>query len=123
MADQVDKPYRFLSLDKPGVTLLAELLDLARARPGINPAMLLQHFAERPEYAALEKLMTAMVVGDAEAQRTEFFEALRRMEEQAITLRRAALHAKMSHGPLADDEKTELRALLAARVRAPVAPP
>ena len=123
MADQVDKPYGFLSLDKPGVALLAELLDLARARPGINPAMLLQHFAERPEYAALEKLMTAMVVGDAETQRTEFFEALTRMEEQAITLRRAALHAKMSQGPLADDEKTELRALLAARVRAPVAPP
>src|SRR5690348_967498 len=55
MADRVEKPYRFLRLDKPGVELLAELLDLARARPGINPAMLVEHFAERPEYPALQK--------------------------------------------------------------------
>jgi DNA primase len=34
LADRVDKPYRFLRLDKPGVGLLAELLDLARASPG-----------------------------------------------------------------------------------------
>ncbi len=47
MADEVEKPYRFLRLDKPGVELLAELLDLARSRPGINPAMLVEHFAER----------------------------------------------------------------------------
>jgi len=122
MADQVEKPYRFLNLDKPGVGLLAELLDLARSRPGINPATLVEHFAERPEYPALQKLMAAAVVGEPEAQRTEFMEALVRMDEQAVALRREALHAKMRSGPLADAEKAELRELLAARVR-PVATP
>lgn len=117
MADQVEKPYRFLQLDKPGVPLLAELLDLARSRPGINPAMLVEHFAERTEYPALQKLMAAAVVGEPEAQRTEFMEALTRMDEQAVALRREALLAKMRSGPLADAEKTELRDLLAARVR------
>ncbi|EIL99060.1 DNA primase [Rhodanobacter denitrificans] len=121
MADQVEKPYRFLRLDKPGVELLAELLDLARARPGINSAMLVEHFAERPEYPSLQKLMAALAVGELEAQRSEFFDALARMEDQAITQRRDALTAKSREAALDPAEKTELRELLAARVRPPVA--
>jgi DNA primase len=116
LADEVEKPYRFLRLDKPGVGLLAELLDVARARPGINPAMLVEHFAERPEYAALQKLVAAPVVGEPEMQRTEFHEALLRMEQQAVALRRNALQAKMRESALDSAEKDELRELLAARV-------
>ncbi|MBT2144377.1 MULTISPECIES: DNA primase [unclassified Rhodanobacter] len=121
LADQVEKPYRFLRLDKPGVDLLAELLDLARARPGINSATLVEHFAERPEYPSLQKLMAAMSVGEPESQRTEFFDALARMEDQAITQRRDALTAKSREGALDSAEKTELRELLAARARPPAA--
>ncbi|MGN6120814.1 MAG: DNA primase [Rhodanobacter sp.] len=122
MADRVEKPYRFLRLDKPGVDLLAELLDLARARPGINPAMLVEHFAERPEYPALQKLMAATVVGEADAQAAEFFDALRRMEEEAVRQRRDALTAKSREGALDSAEKAELRELLAARVTPPTTP-
>ncbi len=122
VADQVEKPYRFLRLDKPGVDLLAELLDLARARPGINSAMLVEHFAERPEYPSLQKLMAAISVGEPEAQRIEFFDALARMEDQAITQRRDALTAKSRDGKLDSAEKAELRELLAARARPPVTP-
>jgi len=121
LADQVEKPYRFLRLDKPGVALLAELLDIARARPGINPAMLIEHFAERPEYPALHKLMAATAVGEPENQRTEFFDALARMDDQATSQRRDALTAKSRQSPLDDAEKVELRELLAARARPPVA--
>ncbi|WP_426687810.1 DNA primase [Rhodanobacter ginsengiterrae] len=121
LADQVEKPYRFLRLDKPGVGLLAELLDLARARPGINPAMLVEHFAERPEYPSLQKLMAALSVGEPESQSVEFFDALARMEDQAITQRRDALTAKSRERALDSAEKAELRELLAARVRPPVA--
>ncbi|MEO8810943.1 MAG: DNA primase [Rhodanobacter sp.] len=122
LADQVEKPYQFLHLDKPGVDLLAELLDVARARPGINPAMLVEHFAERPEYSSLQKLMSAAVVGEADAQATEFFGALQRMEEQTISQRRAVLTAKSRDGSLDSAEKAELRELLAARVSPPAAP-
>jgi len=121
LADQVEKPYRFLRLDKPGVDLLAELLDIARARPGINSATLVEHFAERPEYPSLQKLMAAMSVGELESQRTEFFDALARMEDQAITQRRDVLTAKSREGALDGAEKAELRELLAARARPPVA--
>jgi len=95
--------------------LLAELLDLARARPGINPAMLVEHFAERAEYPSLQKLMAAAAVGEPEAQALEFFDALQRMEDQAITQRRDALTAKSREGALDSAEKSELRELLAAR--------
>ena len=123
IADQVEKPYGFLRLDKPGVELLAELLDTARARPGINPAMLVEHFNGRSEYASLQKLMAAITVGEPEAQRIEFFDALIKMEQQAITQRRDALVNKNREGALSDAEKTELRELLAARVPAPAASP
>jgi len=115
VADQVEKPYRFLRLDKPGVELLAELLDLARSRPGINSAMLVEHFAERPEYPSLQKLMAAMSVGEPETQRAEFFDALIRMDDQATTQRRDALTAKSRESALDNAEKAELRELLAAR--------
>ena len=121
VAAEVEQPYRFLALEKPGVDLLAELLDVARGRPGINPAMLVEHFAERPEYAALQRLMAASVVGEADGQRTEFFDALARMEAQTITQRRDALTGKSREGTLDDAEKAELRELLAARVRPPAA--
>ncbi|MFA6229056.1 MAG: DNA primase [Rhodanobacter sp.] len=122
LADQVDPPYRFLGLDKPGVGLLAELLDLARSRPGINSAMLVEHFAERPEYPSLQKLMATTAVGEPEVQGTEFFDALARMEDQGVTQRRDELTAKSREGSLSSAEKAELRALLAARVRPVVTP-
>ncbi|MEW5833782.1 MAG: DNA primase [Pseudomonadota bacterium] len=122
LADEVARPYGFLRLEKPGVELLAELVDLARSRPGANPASLVEHFTGRPEYAALQKLLAAATVGEPEAQRIEFLDALARMEQQAVAQRRDALVAKSRDGGLTDAEKTELRALLAAK-HAPVAAP
>jgi DNA primase len=56
-----------------------------------------------------------MVVGEPEAQREEFLDALARMDEQATALRREALTAKHRQGTLSQAEKAELRELLAAR--------
>jgi DNA primase len=121
IADQVERPYAFLRLKKPGVELLAELLDMARARPGINPAMLVEHFVERPEYPSLQKLMAATAVGEPETQRMEFFDALQRMEQQIVDQRREELVAKNREGTLSSAEKAELRELLAARAPSPTA--
>ncbi|GAB3779911.1 DNA primase [Dyella agri] len=115
VADQVEKPYRFQRLDKPGVGLLAELLDIARSRPGINPAMLVEHFAERPEYPSLQKLMAALVPGEPEMQRTEFLDALAKLEREAIVQRKAELMSK-DRSMLSEEEKSELRDILSIRI-------
>ncbi|MET0311018.1 MAG: DNA primase [Burkholderiaceae bacterium] len=115
LAAEVEPPYPFLRLDRPGVGLLSELLDVARARPGIRPAVLVEHFMERPEYASLQKLMAADVVGEADMQRVEFHDALTQMERQATMQRREQLIARSREGVLDDTEKAELRVLLAAR--------
>ncbi len=122
LAEQVAVPYAFLALEQPGINVLAELLDLARARPGINPMMLVEHYAGRPEHPVLQRLLTASVVGDAESQAAEFHAALQRMQDQAVAQRRAALTSKSRSGPLDAAEKTELRQLLAARAQPPSAP-
>jgi DNA primase len=81
--------------------------------------MLVEHFAERPEYPSLQKLMAAMVVGEPETQREEFLDALARMEDQATALRREALTTRHREGTLTSAEKAELRELLAARRPSP----
>jgi DNA primase len=113
VADQVEKPYRFVPLDKPGVGLLVELLDIARSRPGINSAMLVEHFAERDEYPALQKLMAAVAVGEPDRQAREFLDAIARLEHQASLTRKRDLESRRSE--LTDAEKDELRALLPIR--------
>jgi DNA primase len=115
LADEVEPPYAFLRLDRPGVNLLAELIDVARSRPGINPAVLVEYFLDRPEYASLQKLMQAEVVGDADMQRVEFLGSLDQMQRQAMTQRREYLIGRSREGVLDDTEKAELRVLLAAR--------
>jgi DNA primase len=115
LADEVEPPYAFLRLDRPGVNLLAELMDVARSRPGINPAVLVEYFLDRPEYASLQKLMQAEVVGDAGMQRVEFLGSLDQMQRQAMTQRREYLIGRSREGVLDDTEKAELRVLLAAR--------
>ncbi|NID17429.1 DNA primase [Luteibacter yeojuensis] len=115
LAEDVEPPYPFLRLDRPGVGLLAELIDVARARPGINPAVLVEHFLDRPEYGSLQKLMQAEVIGEAEMQRVEFLDALAQMQRQVTTQRREYLIARSREGVLDDTEKAELRVLLAAR--------
>jgi DNA primase len=115
LAEEVETPYVFLRFDRPGVELLAELIDLARARPGINPAVLVEHFMDRPEYASLQKLMQAEIIGEAEMQRVEFLDSLAQMQRQVTTQRRATLIARSREGILDDTEKAELRVLLAAR--------
>ncbi len=56
-------------------------------------------------------------MGEPETQRREFFDALARMAQQAKDQRRAELERLAKQGGLSEDQKTELRALLAARAQ------
>ncbi|HJP99741.1 MAG TPA: DNA primase [Rhodanobacteraceae bacterium] len=121
LAGHAEHPYAFAALDKPGIPLLIELLDVAATRPGINTALLLEHFAGREEAGALQKLATADFPGEPEAMRAEFMDALRKLAEQTTQQRLDALIRKQSEGALDANDKTELRELLARKAQ-PAAP-
>lgn len=113
VAREWQPPYPFAQLDLRGISLLLELIELIQRRPGAHAALLIEHFAERPEYAALQKLMTATLVGDPETQQQELRDAIGRLQHQAHIQRRHALQARL--GQLNDAEKEELRQLLPLR--------
>jgi len=117
LAQEVTLPYAFADLDKPGIPLLTELLDFLQERPGINTALLLEHFAGREESGALQKLATTEFPGEPEALRAEFLDALRKLAEQTTQQRLDALIRKQSEGALDDSEKNELRELLARKAQ------
>jgi len=122
LAQEVTLPYAFAGLDKPGIPLLIELLDFLQERPGINTAMLLEHFADRPESTALQKLALNEIQVEPEALRTEFIDTLQNLDRQAREARRLTLEQKLFGGiSLSDDESTELEQLNQERVRASVA--
>ena len=118
LAQEVTLPYAFAGLDKPGIPLLTELLDFLQERPGINTAMLLEHFSGREESAALQKLALTEFPGEPEAMHAEFLDALRKLAEQTTQQRLDALIRKQSERNLDDAEKNELRELLARKARA-----
>lgn len=113
VAREWQPPYPFAQLELRGISLLLELIELIQRRPGAHAALLIEHFAERPEYAALQKLMTATLVGDPETQKQELRDAIGRLQHQAHIQRRHALQARL--GQLNDAEKEELRQLLPLR--------
>ncbi|MBS0383186.1 MAG: DNA primase [Proteobacteria bacterium] len=117
LAELVEPPYAFATLDKPGVPLLVELLDFLKARPGINTALLLEHFAGRDESPALQKLAITEFPGEPEALRKEFMDALRKLGEQTVQQRLDALIRKQAEGALDETEKNELRGLLARKAQ------
>ena len=117
LAQEVTLPHAFAGLDKPGIPLLTELLDFLQARPGINTALLLEHFAGREESAALQKLALTEFPGEPEALRAEFVDAMRKLAEQTIQQRLDTLIRKQSEGGLDSAQKTELRELLARKAR------
>jgi len=122
LASEAQAPYAFTTLDKPGVPLLIELLEVARARPEINTAALLEHFAGRAESPALQKLAMIQFPGEGEVLREEFADAMRKLGEQTMQQKLDALIRKQSEGALDAEEKNELRELLARKPSARTEP-
>ena len=110
-------PYAFAGLQQPGVPLLVELMDLVHARPDITTGALLEHYAEREEGAALQKLAMLEMPGEDATWQTEFHDALAQLEKQTLQQRLDALQAKQREVGLDDEDKAELRALLQRKLQ------
>ena len=114
LAEAIEPPYLFSVLRQPGIPLLVELIALARDRPGIGTGVILEHFADRDEGAALQKLAVHSLPGDATAWREEFLDSLRQLDRQTRLQRVEELQVKEQLSAL---EKSELRELLNSRNR------
>ena len=111
LAAQAPQPLPFAGLDRPGVPLLVELIERCRARPDTTTAMLLEHFADRPEHDALHRLALAEPPGDPGTWTAVFCDALDRLGWQYEDQRLAQLQALLAEGRLDAAGKEELRAL------------
>ncbi|MBS0589919.1 MAG: DNA primase [Proteobacteria bacterium] len=111
-AAQIEPPHLFSTLRAPGIALLIELIALCRARPEISPAAIVEHYAEREEGRALQKLAMMEFPGGDDAARTEFFDALRQLDRQTVQQRVEDLMKKQADGSISAAEKDELRLLL-----------
>ncbi len=107
----------FSALRQPGVSLLAELMMLVHARPDITTGAVLEHFAEREEINALQKLALQDMPGEAALWQNEFSDAMAQLEKQTLHQRIDELQAKQREIGLDDDDKAELRALLLTKLR------
>ncbi len=110
-------PYSFADLKQPGVGLLIEILEIVHTRPDITTGALLEHFAEREEFDALQKLALHAIPGDDASWRQELLDAIEQLEDQSVQQRIDDLRIKMQSGTLDAADKYELSTLLQAQRR------
>ncbi|TYT26729.1 DNA primase [Luteimonas viscosa] len=115
LALELQPPYHFVALRQPGIELLTELIALVHMRPAITIGALLEHFADREEGAALQKLASQSMPGDEAAWRTEFLDAIAQLDRQTLQQRVDELQEKQRGEGLDDADKAELRELLQRR--------
>lgn len=102
-------------VQRPGADLLRRMLDTIRERPLITPVELVETFREDPAHDALTRLSLLELPGDETAWQADLASALSRLVEQADGERRKDLQGRQAEGGLSEEEKAELRALLARR--------
>ena len=113
-----------LGLDKPGVSVLRELLEQAAEMTAPSTAMLLERWRDRHEYGRLSELaMSEPLVAEASGTAKELQMAVARLVEEYGPGRRVdELLRKAEEMGLNYDEKTELNDLLKAKGRLPGPP-
>jgi DNA primase len=111
--------------DRPGMTLLAELLAQIREDPPPGMSALLERWRDRPEHGWLSKLaLMECLVADADQAAAELKSALDRLiNEESPAHRLDALLAKARDDALTDQEKLELQGLLRTKGQSGRPPP
>ena len=86
------------------------------SRP-LTTGLLLEHFAEREEAVALQKLAVLELPGEDDVLRQVFIDNIERLDAEALGQRREELQQLQRDGALGDAGKQELRALLQAMLQ------
>ncbi len=108
-----------ITVGRPGIPLLTELLNSLRANPCPSTGALLERWRDRPDYHWLERLSTQEChVPDLQGAISDLVGALQRLTtEDAPKLRMNELVNKAKHMPLTDLETQELKELWNAKAR------
>jgi DNA primase len=109
VAAAVRVPEGLGGLDRPGISLLVELLEDLSGGPHITTGQLLERWRDREGGAHLHKLAIAEMLTDEQGAGGELQDCLDRLAAEAIPLRQEAILAQ--GGRLSDDQKAELRRL------------
>jgi DNA primase len=115
LALDIPLPPAFATLQQPGVPLLIELVELVHGRPDIGTGALVEHFADREEHAALQKLMIQTLPGIDATWRQELRDTVAQLDRAALEQRITDLKQKLGevgYGGLTTAEKDELKHLL-----------
>jgi DNA primase len=105
LALSLPQPHRFPTLRQAGVDLLSEMVDLVESRPDITTGALIEHFADREESKALQKLAANSFIGDEQTLGHSFLGTMYQLELQAVEQRNAELAGKLRElGPSGIDE-------------------
>ncbi len=115
LALDLPPPYPFAGLRLPGIELMIELLEIVHTRPDISTGALLEHFHEREELPALQKLAVQEIPGETASWRQELHDVVVQLERQTLQQRLEELQAKQRAQGLDETDKYELRELLRLR--------
>jgi DNA primase len=104
-------PWGFEELDRPGIDLLARLLQHCLEHGVEHGAELLRAFEADSAYPALVKLFSNGAAAAPEALASTLQESVRRLAEEHRRERRSLLAARADRGELSAEEAAELRQL------------
>jgi DNA primase len=119
LAQTLEPPYLFSALRQPGIALLMELIAFCRDRPDASAGVVLEHFAEREEAAALHKLVLQDLLIPADQFAHEFSGAIAALNRQTLKQREEELLAR-GLSELGPEDRREL-VELQRELRAPQA--
>ena len=113
IADMVRGVEGLASLDKPGISLIVQLVEELHDQPCATTGALLERWRGRPDVEHLAKLaaLECHIPDEAGAAR-ELLGALEQLQEEAAVRRREELLSKHGREGLSDAEKAELQTLL-----------
>jgi len=107
---QLDLPVGWERLDSPGIALLQELIDVARAHPQIRSAGLVERWEDSTTREHLARL-AVLDLGLQDDAAEQLCGTLRSLAQEQRRAEREALLAKSRSSPLTAEEKQRLREL------------
>lgn len=113
IADKVVLNPVLATLERPGIPLLAELIEELARRPCANTGALLERWRDRPDVEHLAKLAAQECLVDAAGAATDLAGAIQQLAAEAMEARQRLLLSRA--GQLTDAEKAELQGLLARK--------